>query len=279
MKKIIALLLTVVLTATAAIGGTVAYFTDTEDVTNTMTVGKVDVSLVEKQRSDDGTELVDFAQNKEITPLVGSAQGEKDKFGMPVAENYIDKIVYATNNTGKDAYIRFLVAIPVGLIPDANDDQAPLHWSFGNRVDITGNSKYNNVAYADSDWAKQFTYGDVGADGTAAEVTINGVEHWVTVFTMTEALAGNKTSLAVMAGLYLDNRVDYDEENSYYTFNGTKIDYDFSNGIKIPVLLQAVQTDGWKATDDKAVYDVAFDTAFGALTVANAEKWFADANK
>lgn len=279
MKKIVALLLTVVLTATAAIGGTVAYFTDTEDVTNTMTVGKVDVSLVEKQRNEDGTALIDFAQNKEITPLVGAAQGEKDNYGMPVAENYIDKIVYATNNTGKDAYIRFLVAIPVGLIPDANDDQAPLHWNFGNRVDITGKSKYNTVAYADSDWAKQFTYGDVKADGTAAKVTINGVEHWVTVFTMKEALAGNATSLAVMAGLYLDNAVDYDDEKGYYTYKDTKIDYDFSNGIKIPVLLQAVQTDGWEATDDKAVYDVAFDTAFGELTVANAEKWFTEANK
>lgn len=47
-KKIAALCLVVCLLATAIIGGTMAYFTDTTDpVTNTFTVGKVDITLTE----------------------------------------------------------------------------------------------------------------------------------------------------------------------------------------------------------------------------------------
>ena len=46
-KKILALCLIVCLLATAAVGGTLAYFTDTGAATNTFTVGNVDIDLTE----------------------------------------------------------------------------------------------------------------------------------------------------------------------------------------------------------------------------------------
>lgn len=46
-KKILTLGLVAALSATAAIGGTLAYFTDTADATNTFTVGNVDIKLTE----------------------------------------------------------------------------------------------------------------------------------------------------------------------------------------------------------------------------------------
>lgn len=46
-KKILALCLIVALAATAAIGGTLAYFTDRDEQTNTFTVGKVGLDLTE----------------------------------------------------------------------------------------------------------------------------------------------------------------------------------------------------------------------------------------
>ena len=46
-KKILALCLIVCLLATAAVGGTLAYFTDTDAATNTFTVGNVDIDLTE----------------------------------------------------------------------------------------------------------------------------------------------------------------------------------------------------------------------------------------
>lgn len=273
MKKFLALALAFVMVAAVSIAGTIAYFTDDQNQINVMTVGNVQVKLQEKQRTEDGSALEPFEQGKELSPLVGSAQTkDRDQWGQPTLNNYVDKIVYATNTGESDAYIRFLVAIPCALIPDPTDStDNPLHWNYGNRVDITGEGKYNDVAYADSDWAKLFTYADIEVDGKAAEVTINGVEHWVTYFTMQEALAPGADSLAVMSGVYLDNRVDYDADLGVYTFNGEAIGYDFSNGVQIPVVLQAVQTDGWDSIDQ------AFEEAYGKLTVANAEAWFSGA--
>ena len=63
-KKIIALSVAFVLVAVAAIGATLAYFTDTETKTNTFTVGGVDIEIIEQQRTDDGSALEDFVQDK-----------------------------------------------------------------------------------------------------------------------------------------------------------------------------------------------------------------------
>jgi len=46
-KKIVSLCLVVALAATAVIGGTLAYFTDTEDEINVFTLGNVVIDLVE----------------------------------------------------------------------------------------------------------------------------------------------------------------------------------------------------------------------------------------
>ena len=52
-KKTLAMLLAVCLMATAVIGGSLAYFTDTDAKTNTFTVGKVDITLVEDKWVED----------------------------------------------------------------------------------------------------------------------------------------------------------------------------------------------------------------------------------
>ena len=48
-KKILTICLIVALAATAIIGGTLAYFTDTKSATNTFTVGNVKIELLESQ--------------------------------------------------------------------------------------------------------------------------------------------------------------------------------------------------------------------------------------
>jgi len=47
-KKILALTLCVVMAAIAIVGGTLAYFTDTDKATNTFTVGNIDINLTEQ---------------------------------------------------------------------------------------------------------------------------------------------------------------------------------------------------------------------------------------
>lgn len=55
-KKIVSLCLVVALAATAVIGGTLAYFTDTQEATNTITTGDVSIALYESQWHRGATE-------------------------------------------------------------------------------------------------------------------------------------------------------------------------------------------------------------------------------
>ena len=79
-KKILALSVCVVMLAVAIVGGTLAYFTDTDAEVNTFTVGGVKIDLIEQQRGEkDGTKvLVPFEDGKNLMPIVGSAQGAKE---------------------------------------------------------------------------------------------------------------------------------------------------------------------------------------------------------
>lgn len=55
-KKIIAVCLIVAMAAIAVVGGTLAWFTDTEDATNTFTVGNVDITLTEPNWTSSGSQ-------------------------------------------------------------------------------------------------------------------------------------------------------------------------------------------------------------------------------
>lgn len=59
-KKILALVLCVALAAVAIVGGTLAYFTDTDDQTNTFTMGNVEIYLRESEvkKGEDGQPVV-----------------------------------------------------------------------------------------------------------------------------------------------------------------------------------------------------------------------------
>ena len=54
-KKLVSLCLVLALAITAAIGGTMAYFTDTDEATNTFTVGNVDIDLTEPKWDESGS--------------------------------------------------------------------------------------------------------------------------------------------------------------------------------------------------------------------------------
>ena len=112
-KKILSIALVVAMVAVIA-AGSLAYFTDKDNATNTFTVGNVNINLIEQERNGQGG-LKDFTQDKKLYPIVGSAQGEKDALGMPTAKNYVDKIVTVKNTGSEAAYIRAYFAIPSAL--------------------------------------------------------------------------------------------------------------------------------------------------------------------
>ena len=68
-KKTLALLLALVLVFGAAVGGTIAYLTDTTDpVTNTFTVGKVDITLTETFNTDTNSDGTNDAWKAQLIP-------------------------------------------------------------------------------------------------------------------------------------------------------------------------------------------------------------------
>ena len=70
-KTILVAAIAVMLVAALVVGGTLAYFTDKDNATNTFTVGNVKINLLEKQRQlgEDGnktTELEDFQPDRRL---------------------------------------------------------------------------------------------------------------------------------------------------------------------------------------------------------------------
>ena len=248
-KKIVSLCLAAVLVVMAIAGATVAYFTDTDNETNTFAVGNVKIDLIEQQRGENG--LVPFEQNKKLYPIVGSAQGEKDNFGQPVAENYIDKIVTIKNTGKSDAYVRAYFAIPSALddgYETFNAGVNVLHFNFGNE---DGASTYG------VQWI--WKHGD---KWNYFETTIGGVAYNVYYADYYQTLAAGATTEQFVSGVYLDKSFNQ-QDGKYYAF-GEEIDLsglisdDGELTVKCPVKAVAVQAAGFDSVD------AAITEAFGA---------------
>ena len=250
-KKIVALCLCVALAVVAIGGATLAYFTDTDEAINTFTAGGVMIGLIEQQVNDAGTDLEDFEQEQVLMPIVGSAQGDKDAFGQPVAENYIDKIVTIENTGKSDAYVRAYFAIPSALddgYETFNAGANVLHFNFGNE---DGASTYG------VQWI--WKHGD---KWNYFETTIGGVAYNVYYADYYQPLAAGATTEQFVSGVYLDKSFNQ-QDGKYYAF-GEEIDLsglisdDGELTVKCPVKAVAVQAAGF------ASVDAAITEAFGA---------------
>ena len=258
-KKILVLCLVVALAVTAVVGGTLAYFTDTDNETNTFTAGGVDIALIEQERDGQGG-LQEFTQGQVLMPIVGSAQGEKDALGQPVAKNYVDKMVTVTNTGKSAAWVRAYFAIPSalddGFEESFNASMNILHFNFGNVVSEDGviTTTYNN----------QWLWGSVAKPNHSGwnyfETTIDGVAYNVYYADYYKPLAAGATTEQFVSGVYLDMNVDMNAQGQYtITRNGvTSVIEGFDGSAKCPVFAVAVQADGFDNAAD------AVNAAFGA---------------
>lgn len=247
-KKIVALCLCVALAVVAIGGATLAYFTDTDDATNTFTAGSVKIDLIEQQVNDAGTDLEDFEQEQVLMPIVGSAQGDKDAFGQPVAENYIDKIVTIENTGKSDAYVRAYFAIPSDLddgYETFNAGANILHFNFGNK---------DGVSTDGVQWKWMH-----GNKWNYFETTIDGVAYNVYYADYYQVLPVGATTEQFVSGVYLDSHVDMDENGNYIDTRFPNANLSILNGtVSCPVMAVAVQADGFDTADE------AITAAFGA---------------
>ena len=256
-KKILVLCLVVALAVTAVVGGTLAYFTDTDNETNTFTAGGVKIDLIEQERDGKGG-LQNFSQGKVLMPIVGSAQGEKDALGQPVAKNYVDKMVTIQNTGKSDAYVRAYFAIPSalddGFEESFNASMNILHFNFGNVVSEDGviTTTYNN----------QWLWGSVAKPNHSGwnyfETTIDGVAYNVYYADYYKPLAAGETTEQFVSGVYLDNHVDM-KDGKYIDTRFPNADLSILAGtVNCPVYAVAVQADGFDSVD------AAVTAAFGA---------------
>lgn len=257
-RKILALASAVCMVAILAIGGTLAYFTSTDEATNTFTTGGVKIDLIEQQVNKDGTALEDFKQNQVLMPIVGAAQGDKDKFGQPVAANYIDKIVTIKNEGTSAAWVRAYFAIPSalddGFEESFNASMNILHFNFGN---VDGRTTYNN------EWLWGSEAKPEHSGWNYFETKIDDVAYNVYFADYYQPLAAGETTEQFISGVYLDANVDMNDQKQYtITRNGvTSVIEGFDGSAKCPVFAVAVQADGFDNAADaiKAAYDADFN--------------------
>ena len=247
-KKILVLALTLAMVAILAVGGSLAYFTSEDKAENTFTAGGVEIDLIEQQVNEAGTALENFKQGQTLFPIVGSAQGEKDKFGQPIAENYVDKIV-TIKNTGKSAaWVRAYFAIPSALddgYETFNAGANVLHFNFGNK---DGVSTIGEQWIWDNDTTTTWNY---------YEVTIDDVRYNVYYADYYQPLDAGATTEQFISGVYLDKNVDM-KDGKYTDKRHPNADLSILEGtVKCPVATVAVQANGF----DNAVD--AINKAFG----------------
>ena len=249
-RKIVLLASALCMVAILAVGGTLAYFTDTDSETNTFTAGGVKIDLIEQERDGNGG-LKAFTQDKVLMPIVGSAQGEKDKFGQPVAANYVDKMVTIKNDSKSAAWVRAYFAIPSDLddgYETFNAGANILHFNFGNKV--VGTDVVSTYG-AEWNWKHDGKW-------NYFETVIDSVNYNVYFADYYQALPAGETTEQFVSGVYLDSHVDME--------NGDYIDTRFPNAdlsilegtISCPVYAVAVQADGFDTVE------AAVTGAFGA---------------
>lgn len=227
-KKIIAAALIVAMLAITAVGGSLAWFTATDEAVNTFTVGGVEIVQNEKQTADNGS-LEDFEQDQYIYPaVIGTATAAEDY------ENYIEKQVTVTSTDVTPAYVRTFIAVPTALADYLNLD-----------IDGTGWTK-DNVTYA--------------------PVTVSGVSFTVVSYTYGTALNKDATTNLLLKGVWLDEEIDLQKNaagvKQFCTKNANGswnfIDYDVTSKVKVLVASQACQSIGFSSAS------AAIDAAFGA---------------
>lgn len=213
-KKITAIFLCVALVAIAVVGASLAYFTDTDSKTNTFTVGKVDITLNEKNAN--GT---DFTQNQKLYP------GTK-------TQNNIAKIVTVTNNEGSEkAWLWAEIWIPSAL--DDGDDNSPAAPGLGNSL------HFNYDGKAGVTETKSTFLGSKEIGG----VMYNGYVHFMKDDT---AKAAGESTHALLDQVYMDKGVTQGEKG-YLLIDGKT---DYTGEWNLVVYGVGIQADGINTITD-----------------------------
>lgn len=212
-KKITAIFLCVAMLAIAVVGGTLAYFTDTDAETNTFTVGNIKIDLVEN-----------FEQDSELMPGID-----------------VPKEVYINNVGDNAAYVWYEYLIPA-VLDSTDGTNNVLHVNAYGRTWDT--YRENNKYWAEGQTAalplEQTWDHDadveladlVGPQGFIGTEEIDGITYNKYVVLYHGVVDPNNGTTVAMSKVYLDPKVDatYDAEgNATYWLveDGVKTEIEF----------------------------------------------------
>ena len=235
MKRTKWLILCLVLCMAASLGGTIAYLTDTDGDVNVMTLGNVGINLIEEERNGDG--LAGFSDDKMMLPIVGEL-GNDGLYGLPSNPNFLDKIVRVeSTGSNANAYLRVYIGLPSALRNVANTGLDALHMLTGEGISLPGSNEAG-------------TWNQLRVENTI----IDGVPFEMHCFEYQKLLTPGELTPPVITGLWLDSFLDNDHTEPFryvMTVDGQQVplDYDFSVGLQVPVLVQAVQADGFTSAE------------------------------
>ncbi len=227
-KKILALVLCLVLALTA-IGGTLAYFTDTEEAVNTFTVGNVDIQLLESQYYTNVDEASD-ADIRRSAENYAAYLAEAGKNVVPGRE--FMKAIYVDNTGNNAAYVRVRVVV--------TDEQFKSFY-FTENTTALENSEMTKTIIGHKNGQKT-TYADVAA-AKAAIADWDTLEY---IYTYTDALQpGDLTDRSPVWKFTMKYELDNEDVNNFS-----------EDDLKIAVYADAIQAEGFEsAADAFAAFD------------------------
>lgn len=238
-RKILILALSLCMVAILAVGGTLAYFTDDEQITNTMTIGNVQINIDEFQKVDGQWEPFDD-DDFTLYPVDWS-----------VGTTYRNKVAYTANvsSSEDDAYIRTIVLFEKNdLLPQDYKDQADccvpgMHFNYFADAEATSVANGKTI------------HGATATDLNMV-VSVGGNEYWVVLFEEVNGLAiPYDHALFSLNGVFMDKNITSD------LIAGWGED----GKVDIIVYSQAIQATG-------LTYDQAMD-ALGEINATNLQSW------
>ena len=199
MKKALALVLAIALTAAVAVGGTLAYLTDTDEDVNVMTIGKVKIDQLEFERidtktADQNATVQEFHDNKPLLPAVvdknfdwnpgdsyvdweqiGKDDYTSDIWDPSKINNEVDKMVFVKNKGDYDAYVRSVFAFEAGKYTTLDEFNVKVHLNL-NKTDWTWEWEPTPVKIGESTYfVATATYNKVLAPGALTEISLSQI--------------------------------------------------------------------------------------------------------
>lgn len=229
-KKLLTASLAIALIA-IAVGGTLAYFMDSDDATNTFTIGSVEIVQNEEQRVDpnkgftETDNLEAFVNDKQLIPVISNDTPTDDP-------NFQDKYVTVDNIGKNGAYVQTFVAVPEALI-----DSGVLYIQAGSQ----------------GGWAAPVDVATV-EESAIVEGSTSTVKYAVYKYVYNSQLAKDATTTPVIEGVYIsasaDMDVTYDAEgnatSAQFMMNGSAVaGFDATQKINVYVASQAIQENGF----------------------------------